>query len=136
MRRYGGKKCRVLIHRLYCPRCHKLHNELPVQLTPYKHYETSVIEDVLDGVVDEDSEAAENGPSEITMKRWRSWFQKNLQLILGSIRSAMQRSGRIFREEKPEEILLARIRKGGQGWLGQIQSFIYNTGGFLSPGTG
>lgn len=69
MRRYGGKKCRVLIHRMYCPKCHKLHNELPAQLTPYKHYETSVIKEILDGVVDKDSEVVENGPSEVTMKR-------------------------------------------------------------------
>lgn len=80
MRRYGGKKCRVLIHRMYCPKCHKFHNELPAQLTTFKHYETRVIEDVLDGVVEEDSEAAENGPSEITMKRWRSWLRTAVKI--------------------------------------------------------
>lgn len=121
MRRYGGKKCRVLIHRMYCPKCHKLHNELPAQLTPFKHYETRVIEDVLDGVVEEDSKAAENGPSEITMKRWRSWFQKNTQRILGYIRTARQRAGMSLSASESEEPLLERLRKAGQGW-GSVRS--------------
>lgn len=88
MRLYGGKKCRVLIHRMYCPKCHKLHNELPSQLTPLKHYATAIIEDVLDDVVNENSKEAESGPSETTMKRWRLWFQENTQRILGYIRTA------------------------------------------------
>ena len=85
-----------------------------------------MIEDVLDGVVDEDSEAAENGPSEITMKRWRSWFQKNTQRIFGYIRIARQRAGMSLSASESEGPLLERLRKAGQGWLGQIQTLVYS----------
>ena len=45
-----GEKSWVMIRRLVCTNkdCNHLHNELPDFLIPYKHYESQLIEDVLE----------------------------------------------------------------------------------------
>lgn len=68
MRVYGGKKHQVQIRRLKCTQCGKLHNELPSQLTPHKHYATGVIEDVISGRVDEDEDRTVEGPGCLTLR--------------------------------------------------------------------
>ncbi|MBQ9902168.1 MAG: hypothetical protein IJM51_07260 [Clostridia bacterium] len=40
----------IMIRRLYCKKCRRLHNELPDILSPYKHYEAETIEGVVDGI--------------------------------------------------------------------------------------
>ena len=60
-----------MVRRLKCTRCDRIHTELPYEVVPYKHYMRTVIEDVLDGVVDEKDPAAASGPSDLTMWRWR-----------------------------------------------------------------
>lgn len=92
-----------------------------------------MIEDVLDGVISEESAETEAGPSEMTMKRWRSWYQKNVQRILGYIRAARHRSYGSAAETGSGESLLARLRLEGQGWLSAVCVIVYNTGGFLAP---
>ena len=50
IRREGGEKLWGRIRRLFCKNCHRLHNELPTNLSPHKHYEVEVIEGVVDEV--------------------------------------------------------------------------------------
>ena len=61
-----GDRIAFNLRRLYCPRCKKLHLEIPDCLVPHKHYFRLVIDGVTSGLIDyaaiDDS----------TIRRWKS----------------------------------------------------------------
>ena len=128
MRSAGGKTDHVIIRRMKCPECGRLHNVLPSNLAKYKHYTTTTIENVLDGITDEKSPEIQDGPSYLTMRLWLKWFEMNLSRIEGYLHSIALR----FTEQDTDgSLLLMNWRELGEGWLDAILRFIYNSGGFL-----
>lgn len=49
MIRDDGTTAHLIIRRLYCEDCRKIHHELPDLAVPYKHYSANAIEKVLKG---------------------------------------------------------------------------------------
>lgn len=67
-----------MIRRLWCPRCKRIHHELPDFLSPYKHFISACIEKVFQkqgGTI-----CCENS----TIYRWRRWLRD----LLGKARIA------------------------------------------------
>jgi hypothetical protein len=65
----SSEKTKLIIRRMYCERCERIHHELPDILVPYKRYDADSIEQVV----------SESGPIDIvvddsTIFRWRRWF--------------------------------------------------------------
>ncbi len=134
MKREGGEKIFLLIRRLYCENCHRLHNELPDCLSPYKHYTSETISGVLDGIITQDDDDAEDYPCVQTMRLWLLWLKQNIENIEGSLR----RAGHTILGLKEEilsanESLLDMIRTRYLNWLEIILRIIYNSGGSLVP---
>jgi len=65
------KKTVYLLRRLWCAGCKHLHTEIPDIIQPYKHFGSSVIQDVLDG--GGETCAADDS----TIRRWRSDFAES-----------------------------------------------------------
>lgn len=67
--RSSGEKDRLIIRRLRCEDCNRIHHELPDFLVPYKRYDAESIE----GTLSEPSrlDIAADGS---TLARWRIWF--------------------------------------------------------------
>ncbi len=130
----GGGKESLLIRRLYCENCHRLHNELPDCLVPYKHYAAETISGVLDEIVTPDDEDSEDYPSAQTMRLWSLWLIKNIENIEGSLRRAgytiLGLGEGIL---SASESLLDAFRTRYQNWLEIILRIIYNSGGSLVP---
>lgn len=78
---YGGEVLKIYIRRLKCNKCKKLHSELPKDVVPRKRYKRSVIEDVLQYWIDHDDPIAIDGPSNITMDRWREEFSSKNHVV-------------------------------------------------------
>ncbi len=135
MKLEGGEKSVLIIRRLRCPNCRRLHNELPDCVTPYKHYAAETISGVLDGIVTPDDDDAEDYPCEQTMRRWILWLKENHDNIEGSLRRAghtiLGLGERIL--SSPGSLLEA-IRTRYQNWLEIILRVIYNSGGNLVSG--
>lgn len=133
----GGVKEWYLIRRLKCSgdRCGRLHNELPDCLCPYKHYDSQLIEDVVEGVVSEADAATEDYPCEGTMKHWRWWAQMNENNMEGQVRLAAHRF--LDLDEaflKSGFSLLERLKeRTSPGWLRTVLRVIYNSGGRVEP---
>ena len=64
----GGEKI-LLIHRLECSKCEKIHHELPDILVPYKRHCAVTIENIIAG---SDSDVC---CEESTIRRIRGWWQ-------------------------------------------------------------
>lgn len=65
----SGEKAKLVIRRLYCEACSKIHHELPDLLVPYKRYDAESIERALSASVRIDVAADES-----TLLRWKCWF--------------------------------------------------------------
>jgi len=57
---------------MICTGCGALHNELPSELLPYKHYEAEIIQGFIFEQYSSCDLEFEDYPSETTIKRWRS----------------------------------------------------------------
>ena len=128
----GRVKRYLSIRRLKCVSCGKHHNELPDMLSPYKHYKTTVIEDVIMESEHSDELPFEDYPCEGTMERWVRWIARNITQIDGYLRSITYRildCGDLFLKE--DSSLLRELQKNRNGWLGKINRIIYNSGGFM-----
>lgn len=129
---YGGRKVWILIRRLKCSKCSKLHEELPDMLVPYKHYKAEVIENVIDEVCTPDDLETEDYPCEKTMGRWKRWITCNIDQIDGILKSVGHRyfemSESLLRSKYS---LLQELRRQGNGWLSICVRVILNSGGSL-----
>lgn len=70
VRGVGGNKRWVKVKRFRCVECHEIHRVLPDFIFPYKHYESSIIKGVIDGLISCESLDYEDYPCEMTIKRW------------------------------------------------------------------
>lgn len=129
-----GKRRHLVIRRMRCDNCSRLHNELPDCLVPYKHYGTTLIEKVVDGRVGPDDLGLEDYPCERTMQRWENWIERNTTFIDGYIKSIGYRILNYSDQLLKSRIsLLNKLRKLERHWLHIVIPLIYNSGEFLSP---
>ena len=131
-RKIGGENEWLLIERRKCTHksCRKTHRLLPDISLPYKHYDAGVIEDVIDGTIDEEALSEEYNPSETTLYRWRKWAERLMNDLEGHIRSAAYRI-----LEMTEEFLNTRMslleglrERLDYGWLSAAMRIYINTG--------
>lgn len=140
-RAIDGKKEFRLIEIRRCPICGESHRLLPDDQIPFKHYESDVIEKVVDDDYEPfEDEAAEmeNGPCEATRKRWIVWSKSLIRNAEGAIRSAAYRVldlPDIFLGST--ESLLKGIKEWRPvGWLVRTVSIMIDIGGLgLLPGS-
>ena len=78
----SGESCTLVIRRLRCQKCNRIHHELPDILVPYKRYDSESIEAVVT-----ESSSLHVAADESTLARWRSWFQFHSSYFLGCLDS-------------------------------------------------
>lgn len=67
----GGKIKWIIIPRLICCKCGKVHRQLPNSLKPFKHYNAHIIYGVINGSITSNDIKYEDYPCEMTMSRWK-----------------------------------------------------------------
>lgn len=82
-----GEIITLVIRRLRCTQCNRVHHELPDILVPYKRYCSECIEAVVG-----DETPLMVPADESTIYRWRSWFQVISVYLLGCLVSICVRS--------------------------------------------
>ena len=130
----GGTKVWFNIRRLKCPRCKKLHRELPDILAPYKHYHLDIIMGMLGGRLSSWEDEYEDYPCEKTVERWKMWLSQNKHDIDGQLKSVGYRVLGYGEELLYSTVsLLEKAMSSVDNWLGIILRMIYNSGGRLRP---
>lgn len=122
----SGESCSLVIRRLRCRQCNRIHHELPDILVPYKRYDSESIEAVVTG-----SSALSVAADESTIIRWRSWFQCHSTYFLGCLDSI---AIRFFQStnEGAVDLPLSVLQKIWQhtsnaiGWLAKVVRPIAN----------
>lgn len=75
-----GTKVTLIIRRLRCKVCKKIHHELPDILIPYKRYQNECIESVIS-----DLKNCTVAADQSTLYRWRKWFSELRQYFIDSM---------------------------------------------------
>ncbi len=115
-----GERVILVIRRLRCDLCKRIHHELPDILVPYKRHCSQSIEQVI---------AGEKGLSvvadESTINRWEKWFRALAGYFLGCLISIAARFTKGAVEERSElpgsslQRIWAHVGDGS-GWLARI----------------
>ncbi|MEN6326096.1 MAG: DUF6431 domain-containing protein [Syntrophomonas sp.] len=90
-----GEKILLIIRRLGCEQCNRIHHELPDILVPFKQHVRESIEAVLSGEADLSVTADES-----TLGRWRTWFLLMGDYFQGCLESISIRYGKESAEDK------------------------------------
>ncbi|MCL6559905.1 MAG: DUF6431 domain-containing protein [Firmicutes bacterium] len=117
----------LVIRRLRCRNCGRLHHELPDILVPYKRYGSESVEAVVNGKADLTVTADES-----TIGRWRNWFLELINYFLGCLESIAIRHGRESVESAPPfpKSTLQRIWHhvgDAPGWLARVVRPVANS---------
>lgn len=121
-----AKRVMLVIRRLRCKGCSRVHHELPDILVPYKRYKGKCIESVLSQNTLIDTPADES-----TIKRWRQWFRDIAPYWVGCLDSLSQRYGTPSAAERsclPRSLLQRIYSHVGKvlGWLSRVVRPIAN----------
>jgi hypothetical protein len=80
----------LIIRRLRCTDCKRIHHELPDILVPYKRYDSESIEAALNG-----DHGLFVAADESTINRWRNWFKTVVNYHTGCLSSIAIRYGKL-----------------------------------------
>jgi hypothetical protein len=101
-----GMRIALSVPRGYCTTCHRLHTELPSFIRPYKHYEASVIQDVVDNKSLTTCRADDS-----TIHRWKAEFSASAPYIETLLHAACAKKVSLFGEP-----LLEFLRRKMRRW--------------------
>ena len=121
-----GENLIIVIRRLKCRSCKKIHHELPDILVPYKRYLSKCIEAILDG--QGDRICCENS----SIYRTRQWFKGMQAHIKGCLTSTGARKNAKI-ESGGEQILKEVNAYVGEepGWLARVVRIVTNTNNWV-----
>lgn len=124
----NGEDRLLVVRRLRCTQCQKIHHELPDCVVPFKRYESVCIEQG----VSESTSSSTVATDDATLHRWKNWFQEQSTYWLGALRSIAIR----FHQDPVEKLSgpsqSAHHRIGhyvgeAPGWLARIVRPIVNS---------
>lgn len=125
-RKSTGESASYVIRRLRCTTCQRIHHELPDLFVPYKHYESSCLEEALS-----QGDLSEAGAEDSTLFRWRLWFAQMWLYWIGCLQSIATRFG-LYVEESSVSSQSALHQIGRfvghhKGWLRRLVRRIVNS---------
>jgi len=123
-----GEQRMLIIRRLRCLQCRKIHHELPDCIVPYKRYESECFEQVVSESESPPSVAADDS----TLRRWRRWYADQYTYLLGALRSIAIR----FHQDPAEKSSVPSqsahhgigrcLASDSPGWLARIVRSVAN----------
>ena len=122
----SGEVIILMIRRLRCQSCQRIHHELPDLLVPFKHYDSESIEMVITNPPNLPVAADES-----TLYRWRSWFDWIGSYLAGCLTSIATRFFAKTVDDWPSQpqSVLQRIwhyTKPSTGWLSRTVRSVTN----------
>ncbi|MDD2504019.1 MAG: DUF6431 domain-containing protein [Clostridia bacterium] len=117
----------LVIRRLRCLGCNKIHHELPNILVPYKRYKSECIEAV---IVEDSNTPVTVACDESTLHRWKYWFKSLSEYFAGCLQSIAIQIGKETEETSKPKSVLHRIWQyvgDAPGWLARIVQPLVNS---------
>lgn len=116
----------LIIRRLRCSDCKRIHHELPDMVVPYKRYSSQVIEAIVDDISDEIS------CEDSSIYRIKRWFQEVSGYIAGCLDAvAAQRGLKLAIKSCPVSQRIKAYVGEELGWLARVVRTVANTNNWL-----
>lgn len=115
--RNSGESIQLIIRRMRCCGCRRIHHELPNLLVPFKHHEAASIEQVITHPSSNHVPADES-----TLRRWKSWFAWWMEYAAGCLAAIASR----------HNIPVKSPSRSLQSSLGAVGHWVGNAVGWLS----
>jgi hypothetical protein len=130
-RNKAGESNVLIIRRLRCCNCNKIHHELPNILVPYKRYDSDSIETVVTGNINLDVAVDDS-----TINRWKTWFKLIANHFIGcliSINTRFDKKAVIDLSSLPKSVLLRILHFVGNeyAWLARVVRSIANSNNWI-----
>jgi len=120
-----GGVSHFLLRRLRCQgTCKKLHTELPDIIQPYKHYESSVIQ----AVINDSADAADCHADNSTIRRWKTEFEKAEPDIAQRLASVYAQTTDEIAPIETTCKILDTIKANCKRWLAFVMVLLINSG--------
>lgn len=121
-----GESITLVIRRLRCNSCNRIHHELPDIIVPYKRYSSQGIEAIVDGKEEEVS------CEESTIYRIRKWFREYREYLAGCLGSVAAQLGFKTIPNMPSAFQRIKAYVGKEaGWLARAVRTIANTNNWV-----
>ena len=122
-----GDKLVLIIRRMCCLECKRIHHELPDMLVPYKRHVCASIETTVSG-----DKALSITADESSLVRWKNWFLELANYFQGCLKSITIRYGKKSVEDESDlpKSPLQRIWNyvgNAPGWLARIVRPVVNS---------
>jgi hypothetical protein len=127
---FSGEKKKLVIRRLRCIGCRRIHHELPDIIVPYKRYSCEAIE----FIISPSMESENNYPCELsTAVRLKIWFYLLREYFKNSLISLTFLHACDKGLCKEIRWLISRLNNssGVTGWLKKLVRYIVNSGRWL-----
>lgn len=122
----SGESITLIIRRLRCKNCGRIHHELPNILVPYKRYEAASIEQV----VSESPSSTCVAVDDSTLYRWRAWFHQWSTYAIGCLQAIAKRFNLPVEEQSGSSQtsleLIGQLVNSADGWLARAVRPIVN----------
>lgn len=121
-----GDKVHLIIRRLGCLECNRIHHELPDMLVPYKRH----VRESIEAVVSDDPDLSVTA-DESTLNRWQTWFNEIADYLHGCLKSIAIRYGTESVKDK-SGLFKSKLQRIWQyvgdapGWLARVVRPIAN----------
>ena len=109
---------KLVIRRLKCKRCEKIHHELPDILVPYKRHCAETVEQIVNEKTEEVS------CEDSTIRKIKQWFNDKEQYFTGCLVSVAARHGAALSAGATS--LLRKMRECS-GWLKRLVRIVVNS---------
>ena len=118
-----GTRRTLVIRRLRCASCHRIHHELPDCVVPYRRYDEESIRTILTSA----GKDAENdiGCENSTIMRIRRWFYLRYRYFEMTLRRLIRKGASI-----PVKLPLYPLAEQDDGWLKKLVRAVVNSGGW------
>ena len=126
VRQGDGETTILVIRRLRCRNCRRIHHELPDILVPYKRYASAAIEAILD------DNATEICCENSSISRIKSWFAEVSEYIAGCLPAIAARLGlKIKLRSGPARQRIKDLVGQAAGWMARTVRTMVNTNNWL-----
>lgn len=127
---YSGEKKALIVRRLRCLGCGRIHHELPDLIVPYKRYSSETVE----LIISSSNAETEDYPCELsTATRLKTWFYLLREYFINTLISLtfLYNYDIELCNDIKRLIPCLDSRSGITGWLKRLVRFIVNSGRWL-----
>ena len=120
----------LMIRRLKCDECSKIHHELPDILVPYKRHTSECFEKVLGAV--EPDEPSHVPVEDSTLNRWKGWFDGSVVHWVGALVAVNAEVNDTHEAALPAASMsplqtIWQLVGRGRGWLARVVRIVVNS---------